>query len=150
MMPSSAALSGTRGLPPLGLGGSGGKSGLTPSHSASLNKCLTIVVGPSNPGISGRASSPPRAVLAVPSHGLPYGLLEWCGVVAEGSREVRVVHDERLLELVEHLDRLAQRGVEETQCPQQDLRCRLDACWLADLLEDHLHELARLDRRGAG
>src|ERR671917_2759567 len=132
-----------------GLGGSGGKSGHTASHSASINKCLTIVVDPSNPGSTGRASSPPRAVLAVPSHGLPYGLSKWCGVVAEGSREVGVVHDERFLELVEHLDRLAQGRVEETQDLQQDLRCRLDACRLADLLEDHLYKLARRDRLGA-
>src|SRR5919107_85059 len=98
------------------------------------------------PGSTGRASSPPQAVLAVPSHGLPYGLSKWCCVVAEGSREVGVVHNERFLELVEHLHHLVQGRVKETHCPQHDLRYRLDACRLADLLEDHLYDLARRDR----
>src|SRR5688572_22663421 len=54
-----------------------------------------------------------RVVGSVPTYGLPYGFLERRGLDAEGFREVGVVHDERLLELVEHLDRLAQGRVEE-------------------------------------
>ena len=42
MMPVSAARSGTRGLPPLGLGGSGGKSGSISSYSSSLTSSLPI------------------------------------------------------------------------------------------------------------
>src|SRR5215207_11776105 len=90
------------------------------------------------------------ALLTVPPYGTLDGFPERCGVVAECSREVGVIYDERFLELVEHLDRLAQGRVEETNSPQQDLGCRLDACWLADFLEDHLHELARCECLGAG
>jgi hypothetical protein len=42
MMPVSAARSGMRGRPPLGLGGSGGSSGAMASHSASLTSGLAI------------------------------------------------------------------------------------------------------------
>ena len=38
MMPVKAARSGTRGRPPLGLGGSGGSSGATRAHSSSLTR----------------------------------------------------------------------------------------------------------------
>ena len=37
-MPVKQARSGTRGRPPLGLGGSGGSSGATMAHSSSLTK----------------------------------------------------------------------------------------------------------------
>ena len=43
MMPARAARSSTRGLPPLGLGGSGGKSGSTISQSSSLTNSLAIL-----------------------------------------------------------------------------------------------------------
>lgn len=43
-MPVSAARSGTRGRPPWGLGGSGGKSGLIRSHSSSVSSGLAIIV----------------------------------------------------------------------------------------------------------
>src|SRR5215203_4791085 len=55
-----------------------------------------------------------RALLTVPSYGLPYGLPERRSVVAEGSREGRVIHNERLFELVEHLDYLALRRIKES------------------------------------
>jgi hypothetical protein len=42
MMPVSAARSGTRGRPPFGLGGSGGKSGAMISHNVSLTNGLLI------------------------------------------------------------------------------------------------------------
>ena len=42
MMPAKAARSGTRGRPPLGLGGSGGNSGSMLSHRASLTNGLLI------------------------------------------------------------------------------------------------------------
>jgi hypothetical protein len=42
MMPVRAARSSTRGLPPSGLGGSGGSSGSMISHSSSLTNSLTI------------------------------------------------------------------------------------------------------------
>jgi hypothetical protein len=44
-MPVKAARSGTRGRPPLGLGGSGGKSGALVSHSVSLTNGLLIRPG---------------------------------------------------------------------------------------------------------
>jgi hypothetical protein len=42
MMPLRAARSSTRGLPPLGLGGSGGSSGSITSHSSSVTNSLAI------------------------------------------------------------------------------------------------------------
>src|SRR5919204_5380958 len=50
MIPVKAARSGTRGRPPLGLGGSGGKSGAIVSHSVSLTNGLLI-----RPGQAARA-----------------------------------------------------------------------------------------------
>src|ERR671926_47259 len=50
MMPVKAARSGTRGRPPVGLGGSGGKSGAIVSHSVSLTNGLLI-----RPGQAARA-----------------------------------------------------------------------------------------------
>jgi hypothetical protein len=44
-MPVKAARSGTRGRPPLGLGGSGGKSGAIVSHNVSLTNGLLIRPG---------------------------------------------------------------------------------------------------------
>src|SRR5215207_5311952 len=89
------------------------------------------------------------ALLTVPPYSTLDGFPERCGVVAECSREVGGIQDERFLELVEHLDRLANDRVEQTYSPQHNLGWRLEACWLANLLEDHLHELARCDRLGA-
>jgi len=45
MMPVKAARSGTRGRPPLGLGGSGGSSGATTAHRSSLTRGLAIRQG---------------------------------------------------------------------------------------------------------
>ena len=42
MMPVRAARSGTRGRPPLGLGGSGGSSGSTIAHKSSGRRGLLI------------------------------------------------------------------------------------------------------------
>src|SRR5215212_6532846 len=42
MMPVNAARSGTRGRPPLGLGGSGGSRGATNAHSSSLTNSLAM------------------------------------------------------------------------------------------------------------
>src|SRR5829696_3404076 len=53
------------------------------------------------------ASLPRRAPLTVPPHRTPDGLPEQRSVGAEGSREGGMIHNERLFELVEHLDRLA-------------------------------------------
>lgn len=59
-MPSSAARSERRGLPPLGLGGSGGKRGSTASHSSSLTRCWC---------------TPSR----LPAYGCPSGRSRKCG-----------------------------------------------------------------------
>src|SRR3712207_8943622 len=80
------------------------------------------------------------ALVAVPPYGTPDGFSQRRRSLAELSLESGVIYDEWFLELVEHLDRLAQGRVEDAQGSEQDLRCRLDACWLANLLEDHLHE----------
>src|SRR5829696_1553730 len=53
-------------------------------------------------------------LLSVPLHGLPDGLLEWCGVLSERLFELGVIYHEGLLKLVEHLDRLADSWVEKT------------------------------------
>src|SRR5918998_1489404 len=87
---------------------------------------------------------------AVPAHRLCYRLSEWGGVFAERLLELGVVHHEVFLELVEHLDGLADPRVEQAYGPQQDLRRSLDSCRLAYLGEDRLHEPARRDRLGAG
>src|SRR5215212_649243 len=91
-----------------------------------------------------------RTLAVVPSHRVAYRLLERRGGLAERLFELGVIYHEGFLELVEHLDRLANDRVEQTYSPQQELRWRLDACWLANLLEDHLHELARRECLGAG
>src|SRR5215212_11352195 len=91
-----------------------------------------------------------RALLSVPPYGTPDGFPKRRRLLAERLFELGVIHHEWLLELVEHLDRLADARVEKTYSPEHDLRSRLHACWLADLLEDHLHELARCERLWAG
>src|SRR5215213_1920996 len=96
--------------------------------------------------VSRHASCSSRARLTIPPYGTLDGFPEWCRLLAEGSREVGGIQDERFLELVAHLDRLANDRVEQTYSPQQELRWRLHACWLAGFLEDHLYELARRDR----
>ena len=85
------------GLPPFGLDGSDGNRGLTILHSSSLTNRFVVLM----------ASLPGRALVAVPPHRMPDGLPKRRSVVAECSREGGVIHDERLFELVEHLDRLA-------------------------------------------
>src|SRR5215217_2947714 len=80
-----------------------------------------------------------RTLGAVPSHRMAKRLLE-----------LGVIDHERFLELVEHLDHLTHSRIEKTHRPQQDLRCRLDACRLANFLENHLHELTCCERLGAG
>src|SRR5215204_4336404 len=90
------------------------------------------------------------ALLTVPSYGALDGFPKRRRLLAERLFELGVIHHEWFLELVEHLDRLADSWVEKTHSPQQHLRCRLDACRLADFFEDHLHELARCERLGAG
>src|SRR5215211_4738223 len=60
------------------------------------------------------ASLPRRALVTVPPHRTPDRLPERRSVVAEGSREGGMIHNECLFELVEHLDRLAQRRIEES------------------------------------
>src|ERR671917_35506 len=87
---------------------------------------------------------------AVPAHRLCYRLSQWDGVLAERLLELGVVHHEGFLELVEHLDGLADPRVEQAYRPQQDLRRRLEACRPADLLGDRLNELARRDGLGIG
>src|SRR5215212_5882825 len=91
-----------------------------------------------------------RTLAAVPAYRLAYSLLQRRRVLAECLLELGVIHHEGFLELVEHLDHLADSRVEKTYSPKQDLRCSLDAYRLAHLLEDHLHELARRGRFGAG
>src|SRR5215211_4812937 len=91
-----------------------------------------------------------RTLGAVPSHRMAYRLPERRGVLAKRLFELGVIDHERFLELVEHLDHLTHSRIEKTHRPQQDLRCRLDACRLANFLENHLHELARCERLGAG
>src|SRR5215217_9035652 len=91
-----------------------------------------------------------RTLAAVPAHRLAYRRLQRRGLLAERLLELGVIHHEGFLELVEHLDRLADSRVEKTHSPKHDLRCRLEACWLAHLLEDHLHEPARRERLGTG
>lgn len=49
MMPVNQARSGTRGRPPLGLGGSGGSSGATMAHNSSLTRGSFIPQGCHNP-----------------------------------------------------------------------------------------------------
>src|SRR5215210_8923206 len=90
------------------------------------------------------------ALLTIPSYGTPDGFPKRCRLLAERCFELGVIHREGFLELVEHLDRLTDARVEKTHRPQQDLRCCLDTCWLANFLEDHLHEPARCERLGAG
>src|SRR5918998_3593544 len=87
-----------------------------------------------------RAGSP--LPFAIPAHGLPDGHFEGCGVVAEGFVEGRVVEDEGLLELVEHLDHLAHGRVEETHSPEQDLRRPLHLGFAPGFFEDDLDEAA--------
>src|ERR671917_1365748 len=87
---------------------------------------------------------------AVPAHRLCYRLSEWGGVFAERPLKLGVVHHERFLELVEHLDGLADSRVEQAYRPQQDLGCYLDARGPAGLPEDRPNELARGDRLGIG
>src|SRR5918998_5175252 len=87
---------------------------------------------------------------AVPAHRLCYRLSQWGGVLAERPLKLGVVHHEGFLELVEHLDGLADPRVEQTYGPQQDLRRHLEACRPADLLGDRLNELARRDGLGIG
>src|SRR5215216_1732667 len=89
-----------------------------------------------------------RTLLSVPLYATLDGFPKRRRLLAERLYELGVIHHEGLLELVEHLDRLADSWVEKTHSPQHDLRCRLDACWLAHLLEDHLHELASSERLG--
>src|SRR5215208_4881308 len=90
------------------------------------------------------------ALLTVPSYSTLDGFPKRRRLLAERLFELGVIHHEGFLKLVEHLDRLADSWVEKTHSPQQHLRCSLDACWLADFLEDHLHEPARCERLGAG
>src|SRR5215210_472744 len=97
-----------------------------------------------------RTNSSGHPLAAVPPYRVAYGLLEGRGALTERPLEPGVVHDEGFLELVEHLYRLADSRIEHSYGPEQDLRCRLDARRLADLLEDHPYELARRDRLGAG
>src|SRR5215210_1399483 len=80
------------------------------------------------------------ALLSVPPYATLDGFPKRRRLLAEGLFELGVIYHEGLLKLVEHLDRLADSRVEKTYSPQQDLRCRLQAYRLADLLEDHLHE----------
>ena len=54
------------------------------------------------------------ALLTVPPYSTLDGFPERCRLVAELSLEPGVIYDERFLELVEHLDRLADGRVEET------------------------------------
>src|SRR5215203_3764203 len=96
-IPSSTARLGTRGLPPFDLDGSDGSRGSTILHSSSLTNRFGVLM----------ASLPRRALIAVPPHRTPDGLRERRSVVAECSRKGRIIHNERLFELVEHLDRLA-------------------------------------------
>src|SRR5215203_7555692 len=96
-IPSSTARLGMRGLPPFGLDGSDGSRGSTIFHSSSLTNRFSVLM----------ASLPRRALVAVPPHRTPDGLPERRSVVPEGSCEGGMIHDERLFELVEHLDRLA-------------------------------------------
>jgi hypothetical protein len=100
--------------------------------------------------VSHHTSRSCRALLTVPAHGTLDGFSKRCRLLAELPLEPGVIYDERFLELVEHLKYFAQSRVEETHGPQQNLRCRLHACWLAHFLEDHLHKLACCDGLGAG
>jgi hypothetical protein len=93
-----------QGLPPLALDGSIGSRGSTILHSSSLTNRFVVLM----------TSLPGRALVAVPPHRMPDGLPKRRSVVAECSREGGVIHDERLFELVEHLDRLAQHRIEES------------------------------------
>src|SRR5215217_2737657 len=90
-----------------------------------------------------------RTLAAVPAYRLAYRLLQRRGVLTERLFELGVIYHKWFLKLVEHLDYLAHSRVEKTHSPKQDLRCRLQACWLAHLLEDHLNEPARCERLGA-
>src|SRR5215212_8723844 len=91
-----------------------------------------------------------RTLLSVPPYATLDGFPKRRRLLAERLFELGVIHHEWFLELVEHLDRLADSWVEKTHSPQHHLRCRLDACRLADFFEDHLHELARCERLGGG
>src|SRR5215203_243472 len=91
-----------------------------------------------------------RTLAAVPANSSAYRLLERRGLLAKRLLELGVIHHEGFLELVKHLDHLAHARVEKTHSPKHDLRCRLDARRLADLLEDHLHEPACRERLGTG
>src|SRR5215212_717018 len=82
-----------------------------------------------------------QRLATIPSHRLAYRLLQRRDVLAELPLELGLIYHEWFLELVEHLDQLPHSGIEKTHRPQQDLRCSLDACRLANLLEDYLNEL---------
>src|SRR5687768_4457231 len=88
--------------------------------------------------VSHHTSRSCRALLTVPAHGTLDGFSKRCRLLAELPLEPGIIYDERFLELVEHLKYFAHSRVEKTHRPQQDLRCRLHACRLADLLEDYL------------
>src|SRR5215208_5368090 len=65
-----------------------------------------------------------RTLAAVPAYRLAYRRLQRRRLLAERLFELGVIHHEGLLELVEHLDRLADSRIDKTHRPQQDLRCR--------------------------
>jgi hypothetical protein len=91
-------------------------------------------------------SEPASAPAAAPWRNVAYGLLERRGMIAERPLELGVVSHEGFLELVEHLDSLADSRVEQTYRPQQDSRLLSKACprashpgiWLACTLEAQL------------
>jgi hypothetical protein len=85
----------------------------TPLPGNSVNRIRRRAPGRARK-VSHHTSVSGRALLTVPAYGTLDGLPEWRRLLAELPFEPGVIYDERFLELVEHLDRLADARVEKT------------------------------------